>query len=236
MLYRFRTATLATALALTLASQAFAQTPAAGHWEGAIAVPGQELKVAIDLKADAGKWQGTIDIPAQKLKGFPLANITASGETVTFAMPNVPGEPSFKGTVSKDGKTMSGDFSQGGGTIPFSLTRTGDAKIEPLPKSTPITAALVGEWMGSLDIQGKALRLAITFSTAADGTGTGSIVSLDQGNVTIPIAAVTQKGAAVAFHAPSIAGAFTGTLKDGEVAGTWTQGPGSLPLVLKRTK
>jgi hypothetical protein len=213
-----------------------AQTPAAGHWEGAIAIPGQELKVAVDLKADAGKWQGTIDIPAQKLKGFPLANIAATGDAISFVMPNVPGEPSFKGTVAKDGKTMAGDFSQGGGTVPFTLTRTGEARFEPAPRSTPITANLLGAWAGTLDVQGKTLRLTVTFTTAADGTGTGTLVSVDQGNASIPVAAVVQNGAAVKFFVPSVVGTFEGTLKGGELAGTWTQGPGSLPLVFKRTK
>ena len=36
------------------------------------------------------------------------------------------------------------------------------------------------------------------------------------------------------FTANMIGGAFDAELKGGELAGTWTQGPLSLPLVLKR--
>ena len=239
MRQHLRTAAAAAIVAMIwalAAGSALAQTPAAGHWEGAIAVPGQELKVIIDLKADAGKWQGTIEIPAQKLKGFPLEKIAATGDTISFVMPNVPGEPSFKGTVAKDGKTMAGDFSQGGGTVPFSLTRTGDARFEAAPRSTAITADLLGAWAGTIEIQGTPLRLTVTFTKAADGTGTGTLVSVDQNNASIPVTAVIQNGAAVKFFAPSIGGTFEGTLKGDELAGTWTQGPGSLPLVFKRTK
>ncbi len=52
----------------------------------------------------------------------------------------------------------------------------------------------------------------------------------------IPVAAVIQKGAAVRFFTPSVAGSFEGTLKDGELSGTWTQGGVATPLVLKRAK
>ena len=233
---RLRTlTTLTAALTLAVASLAQAQTPASGHWEGTIAAPGKEISVVIDLKADGGKWYGTVGIPGEKLKGLPLTNITVAGEGVTFAMPG-PGDPSFKGTLSKDGKTLSGDFIQGGGSVPFTLTRTGDAQIDPLPKSTPITSDLLGTWTGALAIKDITLRLSIEFSTAADGTGTGTLVSIDQGNVAIPVAAVIQKGAAVRFFTPSVAGSFEGTLKDGELSGTWTQGGGALPLVLKRAK
>jgi hypothetical protein len=233
---RLRTlTTLAAALTLAVASLAQAQTPAAGRWEGTIAAPGREISVIIDLKADGGKWQGTVGIPGEKLKGLPLTNITVAAEGVTFAMPG-PGDPSFKGTVSTDGKTLSGDFTQGGGSVPFTLTRTGEAEIDPLPRSTPITSDLLGTWSGALAIKDVTLRLQIEFSTAADGTGTGTLVSIDQGNVKVPVAAVIQKGAAVTFFTPSVAGSFEGTLKDGELAGTWTQAGGALPLVLKRTK
>jgi hypothetical protein len=227
--------TLTAALTLAVASLAQAQATASGHWEGTIAAPGREISVIIDLKADGGKWQGTVGIPGEKLKGLPLTNITVAGEGVAFAMPG-PGDPSFKGTLSKDGKTLSGDFTQGGGSVPFTLTRTGDAQIDPLPKSTPITSDLQGTWAGALAIKDMTLRLSIEFSTAADGTGTGTLVSLDQGNATIPVAAVIQKGAAVRFFVPSVAGSFEGTLKDGELSGTWTQGGGALPLVFKRAK
>ena len=57
-----------------------------GHWEGAIQIPAQELKIQIDLQGTGEKWEGTIAIPAQGLKGFPLSAITVQGEAVTFAM------------------------------------------------------------------------------------------------------------------------------------------------------
>ena len=214
----------------------FAQPAAgpSGHWEGAIQVPGQELKIEIDLAPRGEKWEGTIAIPAQSLKGFPLAAITVQGDSVSFALNGVPGNPQFKGTVSKDAKTLSGEFSQGGGTMPFAVTRTGDAKFEPPPKSTPITKELEGSWEGSLDVAGKILRLLVKLSNGPDGVATGTMISVDQGGSELPVTAVVQTGSHLKLVVQSVAGTYEGDLKDGQLTGTWTQGPGTLPLVFKR--
>jgi hypothetical protein len=225
--------------ALTLSSGvAFSQTStgASGHWEGAIQVPAQEIKIEIDLSGTAEKWEGTITIPAQNLKGLPLSAVTVTGETVTFAIGGIPGEPTFKGTVSKDGKTLAGDFSQGGGAVPFSVARTGEAKIERPPKSTPVTKDVEGSWEGGVDINGKVLRLLVKLANQPDGTATGTITSVDQGGAVIPIAAIVQTDAHLKLVVPAVIGNYEGDLKEGQFTGTWTQGPNSWPLVLKRAK
>ena len=217
---------------------AYSQTAAgaSGHWEGAIQVPGQEIKIEIDLAPAGEKWEGTITIPAQGLKGLPLSAVAVSGDTVTFTIGGIPGEPQFKGTVSKDAKAISGDFSQGGGTVPFALARTGDAKIERAPKSTPITKEVEGSWEGAIEIQGKTLRLVFKLANQPDGMATGTIISVDQGGVVIPIASVVQTDAHLRLVVPAVIGNYEGDLKDGQLTGTWTQGPNSWPLVLTRSK
>jgi hypothetical protein len=207
-----------------------------GHWEGAIQIPGQELKIEIDLQKSADKWEGTIAIPAQSLKGFPLSGISVKADAISFAMKGVPGDPAFKGTLSKDSKTISGDFSQGGGTIPFAVTRTGDAKIDPVPKSTRITKDLEGSWEGSLDVDGNILRLILKLANQPNGTATGTLVSVDQGGAEIPVAAVVQTGTQLKVLVPVIVGSYEGELKDGVLTGKWTQGPRTWPLVFKRAK
>ena len=223
---------------VTVSAPASAQpAPAAsGHWEGAIQIPGQELKIEVDLAGAGEKWEGRITIPAQNLKAFPLSSIAVKGESVSFAMHGIPGNPVFKGTVSKDAKTLAGDFTQGGASLPFALTRTGEAKIEPLPKSTPIAADLEGSWQGTLDVGGKTLRLALKLANQGGGAATGTMISLDQGGVEIPIAAIVQNGTQVRLLVQAVAGVFEGQLKEGELTGTWTQGPNAWPLVFKRSQ
>jgi hypothetical protein len=227
-----------TASPLLVALILFLAQPAAGpsgHWEGAIQVPGPELKIQIDLAQRGEKWEGTIAIPAQGLKGFPLSAITVQGDSVSFEMHGVPGDPHFNGTLSKDAKSLSGQFSQGGGTIPFAITRTGEAKFEPLPKSTPITKDLEGSWEGSLDANGNILRLVVKLSNGPDGAATGTMISLDQGGAEMPIAAVVQTGSHLKLVVQVVAGTYEGDFKDGQLIGNWTQGPGTLPLVFKRS-
>ena len=63
---------------------------------------------------------------------------------------------------------------------------------------------------------------------------TGSLVSVDQGGVEIPITTITQTGSHLTLELPSIAGKYSGDLKDGKLVGTWSQGPGSAPLEFTR--
>ena len=210
-------------VALTLSPGVLLAQPAtspSGHREGALQVPGQELKIEIDLAGSGEKWEGTIAIPAQSLKGFPLSAITVEGDKVSFALNGIPGSPQFKGTVSKDGKSLSGEFTQGGGTLPFAVGRTGEAKIEPLPKSTPITKDLEGSWEGSLDVNGKTLRLLLKLSNRPDGGATGTLVSVDQGGAEAPVAAVVQTGSHLKVLIPAIIGTYEGDLKGGQLTGT----------------
>ena len=96
----------------------------AGHWEGAIIVPGGELGMDVDLVlGEDGTWSGDISIPVQATEDFPLSEVQVEGAEVTFAMAGVPGEPTFKGTLSEDGLTITGSFTQGGQALEFRLTR-----------------------------------------------------------------------------------------------------------------
>lgn len=95
-----------------------------GHWEGAIQVPGQVLEIDVDLMEDGGVWSGDVSIPIQETEDFPLGGIVVEGLHVTFRMEGVPGDPIFDGALSEDGQTISGSFSQGGQTFPFSMTRS----------------------------------------------------------------------------------------------------------------
>jgi hypothetical protein len=223
-------------LALVLSSSLPAgQTAAgaAGHWKGTLQVPGQALDIEIDLAQTGDKWEGAIAIPAQGLKGFPLSAIALQGDRVTFAMAGVPGEPHFSGTLAKDGKSLAGDFTQGGATIPFTVTRTGDAKLEPLPKSTPIPKELEGAWEGAIEVNGQTLHLTLTLANSPEGPATGTLVSIDQG-AQIPLPSIVSAGTHLKLIAQSVAGTWEGETSATQLTGTWVQGPLNVPLVFKR--
>ena len=223
------------ALASAIPAIAWSQpaTGPSGHWEGSIAVPGQEMAIIVDLASKDGAWVGTIAIPAQNLKGFPLSDITVAGSAVGFSMKGVPGGPHFAGTLSADGKSLSGQFEQGGGTTSFTLAWKGEAVIEEPPKSTEITKDLEGNWEGGLVVQGTTMRLVLKLANHAGGA-TGVMVSIDQGDAEIPLTSITQAGSEVKFTITTINAGYAGELKDGQLTGTWSQGPGSWPLAFKR--
>jgi hypothetical protein len=206
-----------------------------GHWEGAIQVPGKDIAIQVDLaKSDKGEWMGAIDIPAQNAKGFPLSSIAVKGNAVTFVMKGVPGNPAFDGTLSADGKSLSGNFTQGGAALTFALKRTADARIQTPAKSTAIAKTLEGTWEGTLDAGGNRLRLTLKMLNQADGTAAGTIVSVDQNGAEIPITTITQKDSRLKLELKSIGAAYSGELKQDELVGEWTQGPGNQPLTFKR--
>ncbi len=124
-------ALLAAASLLLPAVPAAAEVPgAAGHWEGAIQIPGQELGVVVDLAPGPdGAWTGEIDIPLQGAKDLALADVTVKGNEVGFAIAGVPGAPTFQGTLSADGQSIAGQFVQAGANFPFKLARKGDAAL-----------------------------------------------------------------------------------------------------------
>jgi hypothetical protein len=229
------------AAGLAVAPAVSAQTPstsaqaptASGHWTGVLETPAQPLDVEVDLKPGTPPaWVGTISIPAQNLKGFPIS-VDVQGTSVSFVMEKVPGTPTFKGTLAADGATISGDFSQGPGTLPLKLTRKGDAVFTAPAKSTAVAKELEGTWSGALAVGGQTLRLTLKLANGADAA-TGTIISVDQGGAEIPITTITQDGAHLTLELPAIAGKYTGDLTDGKLVGTWSQGPGSAPLEFTR--
>lgn len=118
------TAVLLFGLSLGVGESAAQDVPSPeGHWEGAIQVPGGELGINVDLMSDGVSWSGDISIPMQQTEDFPLSDIRVEGARVTFAMAGVPGDPRFDGTISEDGQTIAGTFTQGGQNLTFSLTR-----------------------------------------------------------------------------------------------------------------
>lgn len=116
---------------------------------------------------------------------------------------------------------------------PTALTQSplGLTKLRPMPKE------LEGHWEGAIDADGKTLRVLVKLSTGADGLGTGTFASLDQGTgAEAAIAAVVQVKSRIALIVPALRGTYNGELKDGQLTGTWAQGRVNVPLVLKKAK
>lgn len=210
-----------------------------GYWEGDITLPQTALVIRVDLARTNQTYSGTIDIPVQNLRGFSLGSLRADDRSITFAMPGIPGDPTFEGQLAPGGKRITGHFRQGGQSFPFQL----NSKPRPVPllgqtpaKGIPGTG-LNGNWQASLTVApGMQLRLLLEITNTAQGNFEGVMISLDQGNARIPCTATTNVPNRVQLKLPTVGSSFTGELSaDGsELQGQWRQGASSLPLAFKR--
>jgi hypothetical protein len=235
-------ATYSLVVSLLVATPALAQ-PAVGpvgHWEGSIEAPDRSVSIAVDLAPnDKGLLAGTFSEPVENINGLPLATVTVTGRSIELVLkPGGSGGGTFRGTLSADGQSIAGDFltAEGGFLVPFTLTRTGEARIAPPPRSSAVAKALEGRWEGAIAVGERRMRLALRMTNHPDGTATGSIASLDRGGIEIPVA-MTQNGATLIVDVPSVGSSWTGTLDAAgtELVGEWKQGSTSLPLTLKRS-
>ena len=206
---------------------------AAGHYEGSISSPAGEITLQIDLiRTPNGEMAGTLTIPAQKLTGFPLTNVIVKGKDVSFDIATS-GGGYFRGELGTSG--ISGEFSTQMGPFPLDFQRAGDARMYPAPAGTHLGKELEGEWKGTVDVDG-GMRVTVTLANQADGSSRGTFVSVDENNLTIPIA-IAQNGATLTLMLPMIGSSYVGSLNASgtEVSGTYTTSRGlALPLSLKR--
>jgi hypothetical protein len=223
------------ALFLPVALLAQGKADPSGHWEGTVKAAEAELTIEVDLTKGAnGVFAGTFHQPSEGVKGLPLSSVTVEGRTVRFVVKGGDNVSTFEGALSDDGKTITGSVSQTAGSVPFSLTRTGDARVVQVPKSAPVGKEFEGTWNGALDLGVRQMRVIVKMTNQRDGTATGTVVTPDGSGVEIPIA-IKQSGANLTLDVPSIGANYVGALNAaGEIVGTWTQGPSGVPLTLKR--
>jgi hypothetical protein len=201
-----------------------------GHWEGSIDLQGTQLGFEIDLVKSNGDLSGTMNIPSEHLKGLRLLKVALDGNAIGFHSRR---DQPFAGSVSPDGRSISGSYSIEGFSVPFTLARTGDARLEPPVKSRPITKELAGTWSATLEA-GRGMRVLLTMANHPDGTATGQVVNLDQGGLELPVV-ITQNASSVTLDAGPAIGGFSGVLnaERHELVGKWTQGTASIPVTFR---
>ena len=151
-------------VATLLLSTALAQDALLGDWQGAIGPGTLGLGVTVHFTQGEGGLSGTIDIPAQGAQGLELEVADASDEGARFTIQGVPGDATFDGSVSGD--TLSGTFTQGGQTFPFTLSRVQGA-------------ATGGATGGVGEVTGGATGGAGGMTGGATGGVTGGVAAVD---------------------------------------------------------
>ncbi len=229
---------------ILLASAALCQAAetAAGRWEGAVQLPGHELRLIVDLSDEGGNgWTGSIIVPGFGVKGAPLVDLHVRGGDLDFAIKGAlgnqrAGHAEIKAHLTADGH-LAGDFKQGGHSAPFTLAKTGLAQVELPPRNTAVAKELEGEWKGDYEMMGYARHATMKFSNrGADGAALEfTIVGKKVNNV--PVSLVTQDDDFVTVKSEEFGITFEGRFNKaaGELKGTLSQGSMEAPLVLRKT-
>lgn len=234
---RFSRTLVTVALTLGAAPHAWAQTPnPTGHWDGVIRAPFGEVRVAVDLtKDESGNLHGTFSNPGEQINGLPFARVTMEGRSVTLDLKTGTQQQTFKGTLSPDGASISGDFLISVYGVPFDLKRTGDANIQAAPRSPAIDRALEGTWRAELGLDGNAQPMTMTLTNHEDHTATGAWW-IDEA-VQIPLT-IAVEGSSLKISSPVTRETYSGTFNPGgaEIVGTFREGPMEVPVTFRRAR
>jgi CubicO group peptidase (beta-lactamase class C family) len=148
-----------------------------GVWLGTLTVGQSSIRAQVHLQK--GGTVCVFDSVDQKAFGIPCGNVKIDGSSVSFDVPAVNGK--WKGTLSGDGKTLSGNWTQGPGTLPLVMTRQATAiegpKIKPPSFDEALPPAAIGEIKAILD---KDLATVTTKGQLAPGTGEGVTIGVIQ--------------------------------------------------------
>ncbi|HEY9029515.1 MAG TPA: hypothetical protein VIP05_34830 [Burkholderiaceae bacterium] len=230
-------------LAACFAAAAWAQAAGdpAGRWEGVADIPGQPMRLVLDLARDAqGRWEGSATLPGRFVEGSPVDDLAVSGCAVKVGLASAfPGGDALKpGLVlncQADG-SLAGTFALGGRSAAVNLHRTGQAQVERPPGGGAISAALAGRWTGRYELGGYPREVTLTLANGAGGAGGGQLVIVGKRTTTLQVDQVVQGREFVTVRASAanftIEGRFAA--QDGVIDGAVAQGPYEAAIVLRR--
>jgi beta-lactamase regulating signal transducer with metallopeptidase domain len=128
---------------LSLAQGTFPPPPAVagldGGWDTQLTGAAGTLRLGFNIVTDAHGTHGTMDSPDQAAYALPLSAISRDGADVTigFKLSDV----TITGALSADGKTITGTFTQFGGSTPVVLTRRAPGAAAPYPAAHAVAQA-----------------------------------------------------------------------------------------------
>jgi uncharacterized protein (TIGR03435 family) len=149
--------TLTMAFGMTGTSRASVQTPVvnaaqdiAGTWQGTLHV-GKDLRTVIKItKADGGGYKAVFYSIDQTGQGFPATTITLDGSTVKYSLNAF--DLKYEGKLSADGKTIGGTSTQGGNSLPLTLTRATPETEWAIPEPPPVIPPMAANANPSFEV------------------------------------------------------------------------------------
>jgi hypothetical protein len=94
-----------------------------GNWEGGLDTANGTLRLVVHFKNQPDKTvKATMDSLDQNATDLPLTDIVQNGTSVEFQLKLVNG--SYKGTLNKEGTQLTGEWTQGGSSLPLALKKS----------------------------------------------------------------------------------------------------------------
>ena len=141
----------------------------------------------------------------------------------------------YEGTVNKDRTAIAGTWSQGQAALPLTFNRAQPQAAAPAPRPAAPTD-IDGTWQGTLDTPAGNLRILFKIANMDNGL-TATVQSPDQSPLWMPTTSVTRTGNKLTIVMKGLGASYDGEINAGKdtVSGTFTQGGGSVPLVIKKS-
>jgi len=220
-----------TVLLLAAAAAAAQTLDVSGHWSGSLDIQGETFRLDVDFaRSAAGDVVGTAS--SADAKNIPLRKVTLDGANISFYARS---DQPYSGTLSADGRSMSGTIKLEGWDLPLDLQRTGDATLAPQPTSPAVSPRLEGRWTGALETSAGGHRVELVLKNGPDGRSSGHFVSVDEGGLMLYLR-IEEQDDRVTLKLTGVDGIYSGTVSaDGTtITGTFAQRGTSLPLTLTR--
>jgi dienelactone hydrolase len=110
-----------------------------GEWQGTLDAGGTKLRLVLKVtKSAEGKLTGTLDSLDQNAKGIPISSIEQSSDQVRLDLAAIGG--SYAGKMSVGAVEITGEWKQGGGSLPLVFKRNALASPIASPAPTAIWA------------------------------------------------------------------------------------------------
>jgi pimeloyl-ACP methyl ester carboxylesterase len=117
-------------------SAAMAQTsPLVGNWAGTLEAGGAKLRLVLHVGATPAGLAARLDSIDQGAMGLPVTSVILENSVVRLELRNL--RASFEGFLNKEGTEISGEWRQGGGTIPLVFKRVESGPKRPQEPKKP---------------------------------------------------------------------------------------------------
>jgi RNA polymerase sigma factor (sigma-70 family) len=213
-----------------------------GYWEGKIGTGADALPVDLKIaQQDDGTFRAEGDVPALGIQGRPMI-VSYQPPAVELRMAD--GSGSFRGQIDVSGTKMSGHYIQGNLSIPASVRRA-DYEAEhahDADKDYTFTSEndLQGHWEGTWIVPiaktRTPIRQALDIAKLPDGSYSATMANVDQFGAEAPVPTSDFEYSPPDLHMEWKwqGWMYDGTLKNGKLTGTWSQGGGGFRLVFQR--